>query len=823
MSGEQAAEESNSEGLHHHGAESSQAGYTLAELLLLSRSSSTPQRAAAMTVLGQVLMRARIPAPQDVLSADAAINRTGLYDQVSPSAPWRAGFGLGLQVFFWHVLARSDVPKHLAEALADPAQPVQLAALRATAELLGGVAEGEVCGDILRSATSPMPKVCCSSVEAALARPWDAARSLVWPSAPPGRADVLAHGTVAVLAAEGFGGQGGAKDEPEVTAMEVLEPLLPVGEMPSLGRLPPQISDEKQLALLARALANAAVLRPELCARLLQEEHRALWITAAESASTEAQLEVLRFIRMSCEVVGRGAVAWWLREEESKLLAALRRNVLSPLKGGGSTCEALCGVEALRCWISFLRCGAGCDRLESFAAEIGTYWHRFAVQDLDDEVAESHFLLTAHLLELTLEVFRLRHTEEEENPNSEGPCGRRGCPETMDWWVLMHQERLITFVSLQMVEAPVMAGSRSAATSPAQSPSRAYARLQQKAQALAADLDSKLSVALKARQALPAPSWRPEDTSTVHQSDQSALGPFRHVQEVPKRQSLPPGAVPLKAVLESEATPPAEVPKQPKQPTQPVPSPANHTPRIQALESRLEELVEKLQLEQSARKGFEQDLQKKLQVSADSAVQKALEANGGNARALARILVEETCKSQPWCSTHRLSAQTCFAERPTDLSPGAVGAMLPKWAFSLILFAVAVLGAMVAKLAQRRGGKAMMLAEAFVSGGLINAALVHLLAENMEALEHHCVVGHKAPEMRNVVSTNSPSDEENQSQLPQQLAKKEEADHWSVLLSISAGTFLYIGLVETMPGVRQPWLPTIMGRMAQMSVPWQKG
>lgn len=33
--------------------------------------------------------------------------------------------------------------------------------------------------------------------QAALARPWDAARSLVWPSAPPGRADVLAHGTVA--------------------------------------------------------------------------------------------------------------------------------------------------------------------------------------------------------------------------------------------------------------------------------------------------------------------------------------------------------------------------------------------------------------------------------------------------------------------------------------------------------------------------------------------------------------------------------------------------------------------------------------------------
>lgn len=42
-----------------------------------------------------------------------------------------------------------------------------------------------------------------------------------------------------------------------------------------------------------------------------------------------------------------------------------------------------------------------------------------------------------HLLELTLEVFRLRHTEEEENPNSEGLCGRRGCPKTRDLWVLM--------------------------------------------------------------------------------------------------------------------------------------------------------------------------------------------------------------------------------------------------------------------------------------------------------------------------------------------------------------------------------------------------
>lgn len=273
--------------------------------------------------------------------------------------------------------------------------------------------------------------------------------------------------------------------------------------------------------------------------------------------------------------------------------------------------------------------------------------------------------------------------------------------------------------------------------------------------------------------------------------------------------------------------------------------------------------------------------------------------------------------------------------------------MLPKWAFSLILFAVALLGALLARLAQRKGGSAMLLAEAFVSGGLLNAALVHLLAENMETLESAAasgeseevypwapllcglgvlvthfveacvepllerlvaekpvttgqVVGRKAPEVRSVVSTNTPSDEETHSQTSQQTSSKQEIrlltgplllcaltfhslveglslgaaqeghvldvffpilahkgmaaftlginwngirGYWlalaffsilsplgvligqtaegstaSVLLSISAGTFLYIGLVETMPGIRQPWLPSVAGRFAQMGV-----
>ncbi|CAK9005832.1 Protein zntD [Durusdinium trenchii] len=279
--------------------------------------------------------------------------------------------------------------------------------------------------------------------------------------------------------------------------------------------------------------------------------------------------------------------------------------------------------------------------------------------------------------------------------------------------------------------------------------------------------------------------------------------------------------------------------------------------------------------------------------------------------------------------------------------------MMPKWIFALAIFIVAALGALAAKLAERKGGRLMALAEAFVAGGLLNAALVHLLADNIGTLDEVMmpkngegepfplapllcglgalmthfvegiaeplmermadrspaisgqVVGHKAP-MPSVASTNSNSDkEQNQEQQPigRQLPFQQtevrlncagpllllaltfhslmegtslgasQADrtmdiflpiiahkgmaaftlgiNWgslgwyalamlvfslvspvgvlvgttaegsvaaSILLSLSAGTFLYIGLVETMPGVRKPWLPSMLGRAAQMGV-----
>ena len=59
------------------------AGYTLAELLLLSRSASLPQRAAAFHVLGAVLKRARIPAPQATQQEGTSV--------VSQTSKWFSG------------------------------------------------------------------------------------------------------------------------------------------------------------------------------------------------------------------------------------------------------------------------------------------------------------------------------------------------------------------------------------------------------------------------------------------------------------------------------------------------------------------------------------------------------------------------------------------------------------------------------------------------------------------------------------------------------------------------------------------------------------
>mmetsp|Transcript_53466 Transcript_53466/g.124531 ORF Transcript_53466/g.124531 Transcript_53466/m.124531 type:complete len:293 (+) Transcript_53466:53-931(+) len=61
--------------------------------------------------------------------------------------------------------------------------------------------------------------------------------------------------------------------------------------------------------------------------------------------------------------------------------------------------------------------------------------------------------------------------------------------------------------------------------------------------------------------------------------------------------------------------------------------------------------------------------------------------------------------------------------------------MLPKAIGALVLFAAAGLGAICARLTQQRGGKPLILAEAFASGCLVCASLVHLLPDASVALD----------------------------------------------------------------------------------------
>eukprot|EP00439_Symbiodinium_sp_Y106_P068442 s178_g11.t1 len=66
-----------------------------------------------------------------------------------------------------------------------------------------------------------------------------------------------------------------------------------------------------------------------------------------------------------------------------------------------------------RIWLSWLRCGAGGDRLDHFAPSVAMFWQRLAAASSGPH-DQGDFLLSAHLLELALEILRLRGSEVED-------------------------------------------------------------------------------------------------------------------------------------------------------------------------------------------------------------------------------------------------------------------------------------------------------------------------------------------------------------------------------------------------------------------------
>eukprot|EP00928_Gymnodinium_smaydae_P061362 TRINITY_DN4545_c0_g1_i1.p1 TRINITY_DN4545_c0_g1~~TRINITY_DN4545_c0_g1_i1.p1 ORF type:complete len:981 (-),score=99.24 TRINITY_DN4545_c0_g1_i1:72-3014(-) len=258
---------------------------------------------------------------------------------------FRAGFGCGLAVFFWHGVARGDIPKHLAEALNDTSLPARIAALEGTVALLDGAAilcSDKVDGKLSSSLPSLIRDEPCMRrvdpltwdynehaqlhVDAALSAPLDGARELVWPEAPPVCAVPLARrARVLVLSSEGGGGGGVsswsalmkrrlllAPQDTEVSGADVLEPLFSsivprstqwndddnaFVECPSsvlLGIAAVCDACSKDLSVLstsARALSIICSWSPSLCQETLHRccsgSWRSLWLKAA--AGCEAQ------------------------------------------------------------------------------------------------------------------------------------------------------------------------------------------------------------------------------------------------------------------------------------------------------------------------------------------------------------------------------------------------------------------------------------------------------------------------------------------------------------------------------------------------------
>lgn len=454
-----------SEGLHHHGAESSQAGYTLAELLILSRSTNMPQRALSLRILVAVLEQSRKPVCRHDLSWDPALRKAGELPEERPENSDRqnnaAGFGMGLCVFFWHGIARGDVAKHLAEALSDPALPVQVSALRGINAFFDGrVGEPWGCNKprpgVIRGHACGEAEV--SVVEYATGSSFHGARELIWPDAPPPNSAILARRPrVAVMTTEESGAGGGtsswryllrrcllgAKEESEVTAADVLDPFLasksrndevapwvPIVDGVSQC-IAPLGDDPELLAVALRSLGAAAIWSAPLCHRMLQAntDRRSKWLgfaadTTCHQDNQTLRIEVLRLMRCSSEVGGRAAADWWLASPgpvsedspsrwtaEATVRCAVLDAIASdrfepPVRGNGTSPgprAKFCALQGVHVWLAWLQSRAGVDSIGSFTPAIAVYWHRMALAsrgDATDTDFECDWLLVASTLRL---------------------------------------------------------------------------------------------------------------------------------------------------------------------------------------------------------------------------------------------------------------------------------------------------------------------------------------------------------------------------------------------------------------------------------------
>ena len=138
---------------------------------------------------------------------------------------------MGSAVFFWHGLARGDIPKHLSEAMGDNTLPAQVAALRCIVALIGANSVADAGEPVRTPLRKPGPVDDFAELmglrpqscgDDALKEPLDVARDLVWPRGGPAFAAPLTKRARVSVLVDGKGGGGGLASWPQILRQRLL-------------------------------------------------------------------------------------------------------------------------------------------------------------------------------------------------------------------------------------------------------------------------------------------------------------------------------------------------------------------------------------------------------------------------------------------------------------------------------------------------------------------------------------------------------------------------------------------------------------------------
>lgn len=406
---------------------------TLEVILGRIQSGNAASRVEGIRRLTAILLMARAPMP------------------TNDSSHTHLAFGVGLEAFYEIAVLGHKIPQHLQNALHDDVPQVQLAALHCFIALVDGASAWAAEGAQLNKATTNNWKATWDAASrldwlACLRSPLDASSEILrrrfsphcaadlryWRHCTPSSWEHLLQEREVMRQKGNY-----LSNKPST---ELSDPLRHVFASGALEQCMGSLSMGKgDLELWARCLSAVAAFDATSCSRVMAlcRPYSHVWIQRLDQ-----HFELLKLIRVTCEVGGRSAAQVWL--EDHAIVSVIRGVLLdavSPLgagngappatgpiwrhagqnKGATNVCTSngastatkavreivrepvkrllgvLRAVEVLRLWRVWLCSGVGIDAVDTVIPTLCGFMSLLPERDVDDKLGAAQWLLGAQI------------------------------------------------------------------------------------------------------------------------------------------------------------------------------------------------------------------------------------------------------------------------------------------------------------------------------------------------------------------------------------------------------------------------------------------